>query len=238
MEMFLEIWKYSLPLIGVFIGWLLSQLSERNKAIREDRKKMNRTIYYLLEIRHQLSFISSHDLDISTYICILKKKFQHVMDVSQLDNIQVQTFLRKFVHQLLGYKPLMNQPDIESLNQNFNKCIDNLSEIDPLVAFRLNGKNNIHQLLKELVVRSQESASAMTDIKDIDELPKLLSKIEPNVISKAISDIEEILLDLAKKAGKRTLNQINNRLKAKRTAKEIADMETFVDSILADIILK
>jgi hypothetical protein len=158
------------------------------------------------------------------------------MDVTQLDNEQVQGFLKEMVRLIVGDKPVLTPQEAENLNQNFNKCVDNLSELDPVIAFLLNGKNNVHNLLKEIVMRSNELAKAKFDIKDIDQLPNLLSKIEPNVITKAISDIEEILIVLAEKAGKSTVNQVKKRLMSKRSETEIAEMEKFIDTMLAGII--
>jgi hypothetical protein len=56
METMSDVLKYSFPLIGVFIGWLLTQLSERFKVVREDKRRIKKAIYYLLEVRHHLGF--------------------------------------------------------------------------------------------------------------------------------------------------------------------------------------
>ncbi|HNP07153.1 MAG TPA: hypothetical protein PKN99_05985, partial [Cyclobacteriaceae bacterium] len=62
----LEIIKYLLPVFGVVVGWMLSQLGEKNKAIREDKRRLKKTLYYLLEIRYHLKLFETDDETINT----------------------------------------------------------------------------------------------------------------------------------------------------------------------------
>jgi hypothetical protein len=47
-----------LPLIGVFVFWLLSEFSQLFKERRENKRIARRTIFFLIEIRLYLSFLS------------------------------------------------------------------------------------------------------------------------------------------------------------------------------------
>ncbi|TAL62638.1 MAG: hypothetical protein EPN88_13125 [Bacteroidetes bacterium] len=50
--------EYIFPLIGVFIGWLLSELSQLFKERRENKRIDRITIFFLIEIKLYLAFIS------------------------------------------------------------------------------------------------------------------------------------------------------------------------------------
>lgn len=50
--------EYLLPLIGVFVGWLLSELSQLFKERRENKRIAKRTIFFLIEIKLYLTFLT------------------------------------------------------------------------------------------------------------------------------------------------------------------------------------
>src|SRR5687768_6115609 len=121
MELIIEILKYAFPLIGVCVGWLLTQLAEKNKVAREDKKKIKRTLYYLLEVRHQLSLYSVQEAEVEMFLAILKKKFSHYADIARLDNAMLKSFIDELFKKLIGEKPLITDAEIESLNANYSK---------------------------------------------------------------------------------------------------------------------
>jgi hypothetical protein len=222
--------KYFSPLIGVFVGWLLSQLSERNKSAREDKRKLKRTIFYLLEVRHHLSMYVIDEAQIAAYISLLKSRYEPFKNV---EHGQLKVLLSSFLNKILFDKPLMSTQEIESLNSNYLRCIDNLSEIEPVMAFRLHGRQNIKQLLGEFNSRSQVSVVDLTsDIRDVEEVKEVFRKIEPNLIKEVIKDINEILMQLSRVVSETTLKEVREKISPRTSKAELAQMEKFLDGIL------
>jgi hypothetical protein len=208
METTLEILRYITPLLGVVVGWLLAQLAEKSKAAREDKPKLKRTIFYLLEVRHQLSFYSIPDHQFNTYLSLIKKKFKPLEAFRNVDESQYKMIISAFLKAIVADKPLIPERQIENLHINFLKCIENLSEIDPIVAFRLHGRQNVPELIKDFIERSKIPIAEITkDVKDVEELTAALKEIEPNVITSVVQDLDLVLLKLAKKVDRRTFKQ-------------------------------
>jgi hypothetical protein len=238
MEALIEVLKYSFPLFGVAVGWLLGQLAERSKIARDDRKKIKRTIYYLLEVRHQLALYCIREEELSTYYHLIKKKFSNYSDVLQMEEVQFKTTINQLLKTIIGEKPLASRVDIESLNDNYAKCVDSLSEIDPILAFRLHGRQNVKDLLKEAIYRANGPMTydATEGSLDVGEISTVFSKLEPNVLRESIADLDEIILALASMADKKTFKDIRARLKGERTSKEMADLERTIENLFAGLL--
>jgi hypothetical protein len=238
MEALIEVSKYSFPLLGVAVGWLLAQLAERSKIARDDRKKIKRAIYYLLEVRHQLSLYCIREDELSTYYHLVKKKFSNYTEVLQMEEVQFKTTINKLLKTIIGEKPLDSRADIEKLNDNYAKCVDTLSEIDPIVAFRLHGRQNVKELLKEAIYRANGPMpyDTIEGSLDVGEISTVFSKLEPNVLRESIADLDEIILVLASMAGKKTFKDTRARLKGKRTSKEMADLGRTIENLFAGLL--
>jgi hypothetical protein len=238
LELTIEILKYAFPLVGVCIGWLLTQLAEKNKAVREDKRKIKRTIYYLLEVRHQLSLYSLQEAEVEMYLTVIKNKFSHYSDISQLDNSLLKTFTEALLKRIVGEKPLVTDGEIQNLNANYLKCIDTLSEVDPILAFRLHGQQNIKTLLKEVIERTKgvQFSEITQNRNDIEHISSMFSKLEPNLLKQALFNIEDIMTSLAKKVNRKTYKDIQARIATKSTQKEVADVEKKVDTLFAGLL--
>ncbi|WP_276371815.1 hypothetical protein [Chryseolinea sp. H1M3-3] len=234
MEEITKLFTGTLPLFGVFIGWLLTQWGERNKVNREDRRKIKRTIFYLLEVRHGLGFLFTHDAEIAAFIAIFKKKFSRLSD--QYDNFNIGELLNKYIKQVASHNPLFNDSDLKNLNSKLNECIDTLAEIDPTLAFRLHGKQNIREALKSIYVQSHPIVGELTNnVSDVEEFKNAFNKIEPNLVNETISDIDYIILELTQKIDRKTAKKIKARLEIFKSPPDLADMESFLNKMFRGV---
>jgi hypothetical protein len=238
LELTIEILKYAFPLIGVCIGWILTQLTEKNKAAREDKRKVKKTLYYLLEVRYQLSLYCLEEAEIGMYLTIVKKKFSHYSDISQLDDAVFKAVIEALLKQIIGEKPLLTDSEIQNLNANYLKCIDTLSEVDPILAFKLDGRQNIKTLLKEAIERTKglQLSELTQNQNDVEHISEVFSKLEPNLLKQVLLDIEDIMLSLAKKVDSKTHKGMQARLATKRTPQEMAELEKTVDNLFAGLL--
>lgn len=66
--------KTILPLIGVALGWLLSERGKIFADKRQDKRKLKKLLFFLLELRNHFARELSNELDLDKYINILKSK--------------------------------------------------------------------------------------------------------------------------------------------------------------------
>lgn len=229
----IELLKGFLPILGVIVGWILSQLTEKMKASREDTRKLKKTLFYLLELRHQLSFYVSNEEHIDIYISLIKEKFSHLESVKALDEPQVKQLLVQLIQGIVKEIPLISPQEMEELNRNFMKTIDSLSEVDPILAFRLSGRQNVKNLLNEIRERSRVSVLELTkNVSDVGELDSAFQKIEPNLLKGSLGDLDEILVEIARAVGRKTAKKTKARISDKKTEKERKDIERFLEKML------
>ena len=231
MEIFTEILKYSLPLLGVVIGWFLSQLGEQFKVLREDKRRIKKTIFYLLEVRHHLAILIDVDKSLRKYISILRKKFPRMFPITVSDD-EIVSIISIFLNGVLQGRPLITEDDLKNLNSNYTKSIESLSEIDPILAFRLYGRQNVQPMLKDFAQRMKGSVSQLNNNpNDAAEVDKVFEKISPSVLNELLGDLNEIILSLAKKIDRKTYKESKHRLAfTKETFTK--DQELFLEKIV------
>ena len=230
METLSDVLKYSFPLLGVFVGWLLTQLGERFKVVREDKRRIKKTIYYLLEVRHHLGFFAGDEQGIS-YVAVLRNKFSAFFPKDLTDEIVAALSL--FLKNVLKENPLITEDDLRNLSINYARSIESLSEIDPILAFRLHGRQNIQLVLKNLAERMKVSVAQLTNNpNDVNEVDNAIEKIGPNVINELLDDLDEIILSLAKKIDRKTYHDAKRRLGVTMSMEQQKQLEKFIEKML------
>jgi hypothetical protein len=83
---------YIYPLIGVLLGWLLSEISQLFKGRRKNKRIVRRSIFLLIEIRLHLSFINPI-LQTLLSTQVLNKNFVDILnDIFKRKNFSPDTF--------------------------------------------------------------------------------------------------------------------------------------------------
>jgi hypothetical protein len=237
----IEAFKYSLPVFTLVIGWMIKLWDDRNKASKDDKRKLKKALFYLLEVRHQLKKVVIEDIQFDTYIKLLKKNYGHIPDINNLDNNTLKQFLGPLLDKVIE-KPFVDEKETQNLNGNYVKSIDNLSEVDPILAFRLYGKQHVIHLINEALTRYKSAISEVPQINVEDQQTVIgaINRVEPKFLEEAIFDIEGILLEIAKSINRKTFKETKKRIEEKMDPTEQKEMEdlferlikTYMDSIL------
>lgn len=187
MNILLEILQYIGPFIGVLIGWFLSQRSEKKKIQYDERKKVNHTLFLLLEIRNELTNILKDDKFLRTYIDKVKEKL-NVAEPTAEEN----TLLKGFMLNLKNTMKSDNQTD--NLESQFLSCVRNLSEINPILAYRISGKQDLRKFIQNWENQSKQVLS----LEDFNQTEQMLEHFKPKVINELETDLNDIIINVAK----------------------------------------
>jgi len=235
METLSDILKYSFPLLGVFIGWLLTQFGERFKVLREDKRRIKKTIFYLLEVHHHLKLFAGEEHGIRRYVTLLRNKFPVFFPKSVTDDQIVEAALL-VLKDVIKEKPLITDDDLKNLSINYAKSIDSLSEIDPILAFRLHGRQNIQLVLKEFAERMKASVSQMgSNPNDLSEIDKAIDKMGPHVIDELLGDLEEIILSFAKRTDRKIYRETKRRFGPTMSVQNLKQLVKLTEKMLREI---
>lgn len=194
MKIALEILQYIGPFIGVFIGYFLSQRSEKKKIQYDEKKKIKHTLFLLLEIRNELTDILKADKFLRIYVDKVKEK----LNVAE-PTPEESALLKQLMFNLNNTMKSENRAD--SLEIQFSSCVKNLSEINPLLAYRINGKQDLRRFIENWENQSKQILS----LEDFNQTEQMLEHFKPKVINELESDLNEIIKNVAKLTGNKEI---------------------------------
>tara|TARA_Y100000034_G_scaffold132010_1_gene194008 strand:+ start:3293 stop:4003 length:711 start_codon:yes stop_codon:yes gene_type:complete len=187
MRITLEILQYIGPFIGVFIGWFLSQRSEKKKIQYDEKKKIKHTLFLLLEIRNELTDILKDDKFLRIYIDKVKEKLNVAEPTPEESALLKQLMLNL-------NSTMKSENRVDSLESQFSSCVKNLSEINPLLAYRINGKQDLRKFIENWENQSKQVLS----LEDFNQTEQMLEHFKPKVINELETDLNEIIENVAK----------------------------------------
>src|SRR5699024_10257120 len=111
------------------------------------------------------------------------------------------------------------------LNKQFNECIDNLSEINPILAYRINGKQNI----KDFINNWEREIKNILSYENIYEVENMVSRFKPKLIEEIQSDLSIMIKDVAKLIDDNSLSKETSTLLIDPTESEYEkDISEFI----------
>lgn len=236
MTVFEAIITYLSPFFGVALGWYLSERSERQKTLQEDRRKLKRTLFHLLEIRYRLNLFIDDAKSKSKYISLYVKRVEELISLSDVDLTQIRELLWDSIGEVGMGKIYLSAHEADELKLKFSESVDQLSEIDPIIAFRLYGREGFAEKLKGLTEASKNAMSKkFTDPKDLSEIENVLKRAEPAFLKHMIKDIEEVAIEIATRLDKNTLHEVKLKFDEQPEAKTELEMNKMINDLLMEV---
>ncbi len=142
--------KITLPLIGVLIGWLLSESGKIFADKRQDKRKLKKLLYFLLELRYHFTKELSYEINLDKLINIMKNKLADKIGIDKNDpelNYEINKW-KPFLENLVA-KIKTQDSTFEYLSENIDKILIELAEIFPILAYELSGQHKIKERLNK-----------------------------------------------------------------------------------------
>lgn len=148
--------KILFALVGVALGWALTELGLFLRLRREDRRLEGPILTDLLEIRHRLFVLDAGIKEISKEI-----------PFSTQDKVQLQRLV------------LTLFPEPPEFLERYEEALSALARIDPIRAFRLRGQ----PLIAPFLAQFQSLAATQTDSEIWTTIvqPELLARVKPHI---------------------------------------------------------
>lgn len=225
MNYLIEILKYIGPFIGVLIGWFLSRKSEKDKIKYDEQKRVKRILFILLEIRNELLQSKKMDKYLRVYIDKAKVKF-NIDESENIDSSELKVFLKDLIMKVNGEN---NHFD---LNNQFIECVDNLSEIDPFLAYRINGKQNIRSFIENW----ENETKKVLESENINEVENMVSHFRPKLVDEIQNDLSEIINEVTELTSDKNLKEeISEFLKEPTESDYENDIGEYIDRMFDGI---
>lgn len=203
-----EILTYAVPfigLIGIIVGWALTQWSNLSKVQRENKSNLKLVLFNLLEVHHVIN-----TTDENKFIKIMSenifKKFLPKEEYSKLSEDVIKQSFGDFIKKSIF--PHLNKR-LPQIKKDYEESLETIKKIDPILAFKLSGKTEIIDYLDNLSLMMKPLESNEGDRL---ETKRLLNKLSPNLRRKMLESFEENIKTVAYKINLRTWFKVKNRL--------------------------
>lgn len=187
-------WGFIFSAVGIAFGWFLNELGQWFKTRKEDKKIKNQILYNLLEINFVFNQLETSEITqlLADRILVRIPKEEQTEELKQ----SLNQFYSEIIGELL--EDNVNEK-LEIIEAKYSKALDDLATIDPITAYRLNGKTNIMQsfdILHDYFDAVKKQFPGEEEVIQ-DQINSTIYSLKPEVIKEAISDLEDEIKDLA-----------------------------------------
>lgn len=220
--------KIILPLIGVLIGWFLNEQGKLFAYKRQDKRKIKKLLFFLLELRFQFHREATLEDDLKKYIELVKNKLIEKTEnkIGENDLNEIMAIVKPILNDLV-LKAILDENKYDFFVKNIDEIIIELSEIAPILAYELNGQHNIKEKLKlttNYFEQINEKSAELIDIKD--------DLINPKLIKELLRNLDESIADIARKIDKKTLKNALKKIQNMNSEEHEREIEKLIDEML------
>jgi hypothetical protein len=223
---------YIISLVSITFGWFLNELGQWFRTRLDDKKIKRKILYNLLEtnfIFNQLD--TSNIVELLTERILLRvPKHEQTEEVKQNLNILFSGLIDGLLHDNVA-------ESLETIEEKYASAVDSLATIDPITAYRLNGKTKIIETFDLLEDYYKEVKQQFPN--DAEEMQGAIevatNLIKPEIIKEAIKDLENEIRKIAFSIDIRTWYKVNKTLQASKVRIR-KDLIKKIDNLLDKLI--
>ncbi|MBQ2561250.1 MAG: hypothetical protein II565_11795 [Fibrobacter sp.] len=221
----------SAAIVGVLIGVFSTHLLRYIDRKSEERKIINESIHYLLELYFLVNRLNSEkmlDAYLDYYFQELKKL------IPAIDEKTIESAKAQYCPQLKNFVIPISQKHsfekLEKMDGDYKSMLDKLVTILPIDAYYLRGKNNLKSLLDLLAEYFEGVKSSDLDNQEIVGriVEQMQSIITKTVVTEYTDDLKKELFVLLKKTdrynrktGKKAINSIEATILTEKEKREV-----------------
>lgn len=229
--MYMEWIKIIAALIGVSLGWLLSESSKIFADKRQNKRKLKKLLFFLLELRFHFAKELSLENDLNRYIDVLKYKITEKFGGKENNaNIDIElNILKPLVLQTIS-KTKNQDEKFEYLAENIDNVIIELAEIFPILAYKLSGKHNIKERLNKV-------DEYLNEVESLTEFPFDIKEwINPKFTKELLEELDKSIKKIAKKTDTKTIKSSKKIIQNMTFENDDKELENFIDEYFEKVI--
>jgi hypothetical protein len=192
------------PLLGVIVGWILAEGSKRYTNRVQDKRKLKKLLFYLLDIRHFVLQRTSIDKELSRFITTLEQKLhERVGSRVELPKDQLRLILQPILEKLVR-----QDPTIDFLEAKIDEVLIEVAEVLPLLAYHLSGQHKIKERLQKVDSYYSEIEAVLAE-----QLPSSIKQtLQPQLYNELLKELDKNLLDIAYQIGRREQREVAKKI--------------------------
>lgn len=226
---------FFLAAAGITLGWLLNQFSSWWSQRGQRQRTYRRMLFFLLQVEwlHER-------MDVSEWVDHYIDRMRELRIGGESMPEEVEIILREQITpQLAAVVMKRSKDELEKLEEGYTKAIDDLSQIAPFLAFRLEGRTSIvkrldaSQDLMGQVLNPEIGISA----EQLSVLQAAMTDMQPDLLEEDLKQIRELMGAVALRIGPLTwLKTIRGyRPHGELTKEEKDELNDFIDEYIERI---
>lgn len=196
-----------LPILGVLLGWILSEYGKYFTDKKNDKKKLKKLLFNLLELRWLLEREIRLERELNTFLSKLRDKIilKFGGNPEDIENSIAET--RPIIYELIKDNLLVEPEKIKEIELKIDSTIAELSEIYPVFAHELNGQYKIKDKL-------EQSEKYFDKLKLLSGEPPLDIKdwIQPKLSHELFEKLQGFIIEIAGRIGYKTKKDVLKKL--------------------------
>lgn len=222
-------------IIGIMLGFILTQIGVSYRARLENRRTLKTVLFHLLETYHSLDR-SNPGLRLTK----LTRKVIGMMPGQPLDEKNISQYEQLFATHLTSLAANHMAHEIQDISKDYQKSVQALSAIDPFTAYYLSRRTSIDQLFQSFSGFADQitfqSPSERAQLRQGVEL--FIASLKPKIFEDSLRDLEVDIRTIAFKISIFTWIRVQiaiARIKANVEKGMEKDFERFVKELMPNI---
>jgi len=202
----MNVWSAVLPILGLVIGWGLTQLTNYFNSNQSEKNILRETLYFLLELYAQIDATKMPQIRAESYTRIMKEKRPESVP-DELYPQMVKYFTDLYTAN--DYPEIIDK--LDKLNAKYDDCLTKLSAVAPIIAYQLRGKNTIIADLtkwRSSATQTIQNDPVMNDPKVQQLSESLFPEVETVRINSALAELKDFIFSIAKKTDRKTYKEV------------------------------
>lgn len=225
-------WTFFGALFSVAFGWFLNELGQWFRTRKEDKKIKKQILYNLLETNFIFNQLDTSEITQMLTVRILLRipENEHTEELKQYLNQLYSGVIGRLIQNDVADK-------LTTIEEKYTKAVDTLATIDPITAYRLNGKTNIIQSFDLLHKYFEEVKGHFPGEEEIvqNKISSTIDALKPEIIKEAIFDLEVEIKDIAFSINLLTWFEAKRTLKSSKVRIK-TEGEKKIDELLDELI--
>lgn len=182
---------------GALVGAAISIVTFFVKANVENRRVARRALFNLLEIWWRIRLLNIVEPEMLA-TALVKLMTEQGIEISETDYSEGVPILGLIFRELIGKHAAVS----ERLSKQFAKCVAELSQVKPVLAFQISGRDELKQLLSDI----EQSQAQLISAVPIPETQRVAARTFQETINNAalteiLSTLESDIYSVAWSAG-------------------------------------
>ncbi|PWK68281.1 hypothetical protein LX99_04805 [Mucilaginibacter oryzae] len=223
-----------LPIITAIISgllvWALGRWNASKDEHKQEKKRLNRLLYNMLELKHWVD----KELSAEPFIAGYMEKMMATILVAAPDKSQAELAEMTAIISAGIKRVILKQPQLPRLEQHIAEIVRDYSEIDPFFAYDLTGK---YQLTENLELMKEYLTGVVPQDVDMPEATAFMNQLMcPTMLADLQRDLIVHLPQIAGMINDRALSIVNeNHLSSKAEIDE-AGLENYIQETMPRLI--